>query len=54
AAIVGGLFFSILGPATDVQSIGQSYSVAAVAIAICLLIAGWLSFSLTSTQPLRR
>jgi len=54
AAIVGGLFFSILGPATDVQSIGQAYSVAAVAIAICLLIAGWLSVSLTSTQPLRR
>ncbi|MBY3348038.1 MFS transporter [Rhizobium laguerreae] len=54
AAIVGGLFFSILGSATDVQSIGQAYSVAAVAIAICLLIAGWLSVSLTSTQPLRR
>ncbi|MBX4863793.1 MFS transporter [Rhizobium bangladeshense] len=54
AAIVGGLFFSILGPATDVQSIGRAYSVAAVAIAICLLIAGWLSVSLTSTQPLRR
>ncbi len=54
AAIVGGLFFSILGPATDVQSIGRAYSVAAVAIAICLLIAGWLSVSLTSTQPLGR
>lgn len=54
AAIVGGLFFSILGSATDVQSIGRAYSVAAVAIAICLLIAGWLSVSLTSTQPLRR
>ncbi|NKM01983.1 MFS transporter [Rhizobium leguminosarum] len=54
AAIVGGLFFSVLGSATDVQSIGQAYSVAAVAIAICLLIAGWLSVSLTSTQPLRR
>lgn len=54
AAIVGGLFFSILGSATDVQSIGRAYSVAAVAIAICLLVAGWLSVSLTSTQPLRR
>ena len=54
AAIVGGLFFSILGSATDVQSIGRAYSVAAVAIGICLLIAGWLSVSLTSTQPLRR
>lgn len=54
AAIAGGLFFSILGSATDVQSIGRAYSVAAVAIAICLLIAGWLSVSLTSTQPLRR
>ncbi|MGP4753420.1 MFS transporter [Agrobacterium pusense] len=54
AAIVGRLFFSILGPATDVQSIGQAYSVAAVAIAFCLLIAGWLSVGLTSTQPLRR
>ncbi|UXS99789.1 MFS transporter [Agrobacterium tumefaciens] len=54
AAIVGGLFFSILGSATDVQSIGRAYSVAAVAIGICLLIAGWLSVSLTSTRPLRR
>lgn len=54
AAIVGGLFFSILGSATDVQSIGRAYSVAAVAISICLLIAGWLSVSLTSPQPLRR
>ena len=54
ATIVGGLFFSILGSATDVQSIGRAYSVAAVAIAICLLIAGWLSVSLTSPQPLRR
>ena len=54
AAIVGGLFFSILGSATDVQSIGRAYSVAAVAIAICLLIAGWLSVSLTSPRPLRR
>ncbi|MGE8585400.1 MAG: MFS transporter, partial [Agrobacterium tumefaciens] len=54
AAIVGGLFFSILGSATDVQSIGRAYSVAAVAIGICLLIAGWLSVSLTSPRPLRR
>lgn len=54
AAIIGGLFFSILGSATDVQSIGRAYSVAAVAIGICLLIAGWLSVSLTSPQPLRR
>ncbi|MDP9759376.1 MULTISPECIES: MFS transporter [Agrobacterium] len=54
ATIVGGLFFSILGSATDVQSIGRAYSVAAVAIGICLLIAGWLSVSLTSPRPLRR
>ncbi|MBY3053931.1 MFS transporter [Rhizobium laguerreae] len=52
-AIVGGLFFSILGSATDVQSIGRAYSAAAVAIAICLLIAGWLSVSLVSTKPSR-
>jgi type III secretory pathway component EscS len=48
-AIVGGLFFSILGSATDVDSIGRAYSVAAIAIAICFLIAGWLSAGLPST-----
>ncbi|MGH6860735.1 MAG: MFS transporter [Phyllobacterium sp.] len=43
AALIGGLFFSILGSATDVGSIGHAYSIAAIAIAICLLVAGWLS-----------
>jgi MFS family permease len=42
-ALIGGLFFSVLGSATDVESIGHAYSVAATAIAICLLFAGWLS-----------
>lgn len=53
AAIIGGLFFSILGSATDAQSIGRAYSVAATAIAICLLVAGWLSVSLASNKPSR-
>ncbi|AGB73158.1 MULTISPECIES: MFS transporter [Rhizobium] len=53
AAIIGGLFFSILGSATDIQSIGRAYSVAATTIAICLLVAGWLSVSLASTKPSR-
>ncbi|MFP5077907.1 MFS transporter [Rhizobium sp. YIM 134829] len=46
AAIIGGLFFAILGSATDVQSVGYAYSVAAIAIALCLLLAGWLSAGL--------
>lgn len=48
AALIGGLFFSILGSATDVGSIGHAYSIAAMAIAICLLIAGWLSSELAT------
>ena len=43
AALIGGLFFSVLGSATDVGSFGHAYSIAALAIAVCLLIAGWLS-----------
>ncbi len=43
AALIGGLFFSVLGTATDPRSIGHAYSIAALAIAVCLLIAGWLS-----------
>lgn len=54
AAIVGGLFFSILGSATDVMSIGRAYSVAAIAIAICLLIAAWLSAGLPSNKQVQR
>lgn len=46
AALIGGLFFSVLGAATDVESIGHAYSIAATAIAICLLVAGWLSIDL--------
>ncbi|HTO34136.1 MAG TPA: MFS transporter [Pararhizobium sp.] len=49
-AIVGGLFFSILGSATDVDSIGRAYSVAAIAIAICFLVAGWLSAGLPANN----
>lgn len=45
-ALIGGLFFSILGSSTDVRAIGHAYSVAAIAIALCLLIAGWLSAGL--------
>lgn len=45
-ALIGGLFFSILGSSTDVGSIGHAYSVAAVAIGLCLLVAGWLSADL--------
>lgn len=54
AAVIGGLFFAILGPATDLQSIGRAYSVAASVIAICLLIAGWLSAGLASESKLQR
>ncbi|TCS11895.1 MFS transporter [Caulobacter sp. BK020] len=43
AALIGGLFFSVLGSATDAKSIGHAYSIAALGIAVCLLIAGWLS-----------
>lgn len=43
AALIGGLFFSVLGSASDVRSIGQAYGIAIVAIAVCLLIAAWLS-----------
>jgi MFS family permease len=43
AALIGGLFFSVLGSATDAGSFGHAYSIAALAIAGCLLIAGWLS-----------
>ncbi|RDJ02754.1 MFS transporter [Rhizobium grahamii] len=45
-ALIGGLFFSILGSSTDERSIGHAYSVAAIAIGLCLLIAGWLSAGL--------
>jgi hypothetical protein len=45
-ALIGGLFFSILGSSSDVRSIGHAYSVAAVMIGLCLLIAGWLSADL--------
>ncbi|MBB3659789.1 MFS family permease [Rhizobium sp. BK650] len=53
-ALIGGLFFSILGPSTDVGSIGHAYSVAAVAIALCLLVAGWLSAGLASNREVHR
>jgi MFS family permease len=48
-ALIGGLFFSILGSASDERSIGHAYSVAAVAIGLCLLVAGWLSAGPPST-----
>jgi type III secretory pathway component EscS len=53
-ALIGGLFFSILGSSTDVQSIGHAYSVAAVAIGLCLLIAGWLSTGLGPKKDIAR
>lgn len=43
AALIGGVFFSVLGLATDVASIGHAYSIAAMAIAAGLLIAARLS-----------
>ncbi len=42
-ALIGGLFFSILGASTDATSISHAYSIAAIAIAVCLLVAAWLS-----------
>ncbi|WP_202032387.1 MFS transporter [Agrobacterium vitis] len=53
-AIVGGLFFAILGSATDVTSVSKAYSIAAIAIAICLLIAGWLSVGSASNAEVHR
>ena len=53
-ALIGGLFFSILGSASDERSIGHAYSVAAVAIGLCLLIAGWLSAGLPSDKEVHR
>ncbi|WP_259664352.1 MFS transporter [Rhizobium bangladeshense] len=53
-AIVGGLFFAILGSATDVTSVSKAYSIAAIAIAICLLIAGWLSVGSASNAAVHR
>jgi hypothetical protein len=43
AALIGGLFFSVLGSASDAKSIGHAYGIAVLAIAACLLIAAWLS-----------
>lgn len=43
AALIGGLFFSVLGSATGVDAFGHAYSIAALAIAGCLLVAGWVS-----------
>jgi len=45
-ALIGGLFFSTLGSSTDERSIGYAYSIAAVAIGLCLLVAGCLSAGL--------
>lgn len=53
-ALIGGLFFLNLGSATDARSIGRAYSVAAIAIALCLLVAGWLSAGLPSNKAVRR
>ncbi len=53
-ALIGGLFFSILGPASDERSVGHAYSVAAVAIGLCLLIAGWLSAGPPSDKKVHR
>jgi MFS family permease len=53
-ALIGGLFFSILGSSSDVGSIGRAYSVSAVVIALCLLVAGWLSVGPISTKAIHR
>nr|WP_281029247.1 hypothetical protein [Rhizobium sp. PP-F2F-G48] len=53
-ALIGGLFFSVLGSSTDVRSIGHAYSIAAVAIAFCLLLAGWLSTGLGAKKDVLR
>lgn len=53
-ALIGGLFFSILGSASDERSIGHAYSVAAVAIGLCLLVAGWLSAGVPSNSEAHR
>ncbi|WP_409527874.1 MFS transporter [Rhizobium sp.] len=53
-ALIGGLFFSILGSSSDAGSIGHAYSVAAVAIGLCLLIAGWLSADLPLNNNVHR
>jgi MFS family permease len=53
-ALIGGLFFSILGSASDEKSIGHAYSIAAVAIGLCLLVAGWLSAGLPSKKEVHR
>jgi len=50
AALIGGLFFSVLGLATDAASIGRAYGVAAIAIAVCLVIGGWLSCRVTTGE----
>ncbi|MBB6510534.1 MFS family permease [Rhizobium soli] len=53
-ALIGGLFFSIVGSASDERSIGHAYSVAAVAIGLCLLVAGWLSAGVPSDKEAHR
>lgn len=53
-ALIGGLFFSILGSSSDVGSIGRAYSFSAIVIALCLLVAGWLSVGPISTQEIHR
>ncbi len=50
-AVIGGLFYAVLGPATDLPAIAWAYGVAAVAIGACLLVAAWLTSSLPETSP---
>lgn len=47
-ALIGGLFFSMVGTATDLESVSHAYSIAAIIIATCLLIAAWLSSGLST------
>ncbi len=50
-AVVGGLFYAVLGAATDLPAIARAYAVAAMAIGACLLVAAWLTTSLPEPAP---
>lgn len=49
-AAIGGLFYVVLGSATDLASVAHAYGVAVVATGACLLIAAWL-ISGVSDEP---
>ncbi|CAM5764058.1 MFS transporter [Labrys miyagiensis] len=41
-ALIGGLFYSLLGPFTDTASITQAFAGAMAAVAACLIASAWL------------